>query len=74
MLALAMSTVSGMTSKTIGLAILEVLTTLTGMNDASVGSVMLFSLALYESSVKEISTTIFKKPKLIISYIYYIPQ
>ena len=45
MLALAISTVKGMTSKTIGLAIREVLVTRTGMNAGSSGLVSLASLA-----------------------------
>ena len=57
-LALAISTVSGMTSKTIGLAVREVLVTRAGMNDESSGLVMFLSLVRKSSSVKNTSTSV----------------
>ena len=61
MLAFASSTVSGMTSKTIGLAIREFLVTTTGMHGDGVhgtgdGAVTGISFARKSSSVKKTST------------------
>ena len=57
-LALASSIVSGMTSKTIGLAIFDVLITLTGINDARPVPFSGASFAWKSSSANKISTAI----------------
>ena len=56
-LVFTISTVSGMTSKTIGLAIREVMITLTGMFPVPSGLLLGSSLARKSSSVKNISTS-----------------